>query len=76
MEERRVEYIGRWGKDGPWVLVEGVPADVCTQCGEEFFRSDVAAGLNRAIREGAADGARTVPVTVRDFGSVGQAAQA
>jgi YgiT-type zinc finger domain-containing protein len=35
----------------PVVIVRGVPAQVCRQCGEHFFDSDVAAQLSRLARE-------------------------
>lgn len=67
LEQRRVEYAGRWRKSGRWVLIRDVPARVCTQCGEEFFDSDVAAALTRALKEGAEGGGKTEPMMVREL---------
>ena len=67
LEPRRVEYMSRWGNDGQWVLVKDVPADVCTQCGEQFFAPDIADVLSRVVRDRATQGAEMLPVTVRKF---------
>ena len=67
LEPRRVEYMSRRGSDGQWVLVKDVPADVCIQCGEQFFAPDVADALSRAVRDREIPGAETLPVTVRRF---------
>lgn len=40
VEERLIRYVQDF--EGRVVIVENVPAEVCTQCGEKYLRSDVA----------------------------------
>ncbi|MBN1286919.1 MAG: type II toxin-antitoxin system MqsA family antitoxin [Anaerolineae bacterium] len=35
----------------PVVIIQGVPAQVCQQCGERFYDSDVAERLSRQVDE-------------------------
>lgn len=37
---------------GGWVLIEGVPARVCPQCGESLFDPDTVARLQQIARGG------------------------
>jgi len=36
IEEKRVRVDFRWGDE--LVVIEDVPAEVCQQCGEKYFR--------------------------------------
>lgn len=49
---------------GVTVVVRGVPADVCDNCGEEYFDADVTQRLLDIVREAAAAG---VVVDVRNY---------
>ena len=37
---------------GGWVLIEGVPARICPQCGESLFDPDTVARLQQIARGG------------------------
>lgn len=44
-ERREVTAQNWWGTE--LTLVTGVPAEVCTQCGEQYFDADIAVALDR-----------------------------
>lgn len=52
--------------DGVTRLVQGVPAGVCTQCGEQYLRADVADAIDKIL---ASPPARHEEVPVWDFAS-------
>lgn len=68
MRPAQVEFFGRWG-DGPRVLVTGVPAWRCQQCGEETVDSDTAARLQQILRSGT--DRRIEPLHVREYAHAG-----
>lgn len=51
---------------GGWVLIEGVPARVCPQCGESLFDPDTVARLQQIAR-GGQQPQRTRETPVFDF---------
>lgn len=54
--------------DGQYVLVEGIPAEVCVRCGEQAFSSETAEKV-RLIVQGEAKAAASVSMQVFDFAS-------
>jgi YgiT-type zinc finger domain-containing protein len=46
-EERLIRYVQDF--QGRVVIIENVPAEVCTQCGEQFIRPDVAEKLQKIV---------------------------
>ena len=63
MEPRRVEVYGRWGEHGRPVLVTGVPAMVCKQCGQQDLDGPTAQRVAELWRDTHAG--TVVPLTVR-----------
>ena len=51
----------QWYKDG-LVAVENVPADVCPNCGEEYFSPDVVDKIQKAIEINHSSRTLAVPV--------------
>ncbi len=49
IEERLITYVQEY--KGRVVIVENVPAEVCTQCGERLLRPDVAEKIQRLVWE-------------------------
>ena len=48
-EERLIRYVQEY--QGRIVIVENVPAEVCTQCGEQLLRPEIAEKIQRLIWE-------------------------
>ena len=62
VEEKKVTVDYRWKND--LTIVEGVPAGVCTQCGEQYFRGKIAEEMERLVKEkGEITQEVTVPMT-------------
>ena len=53
--------------EGEYVLVEGIPAEVCTRCGEQSVSLETAETVRRAVKEAAPK--RAVQMLVFDFAS-------
>jgi len=70
----RIDYVGRWGNDGPYVRVTDVPAWECDRCGERTFDHEVAVRLDRLVRDGSSGAERIDPLPVKGFGAL-EAAQ-
>jgi YgiT-type zinc finger domain-containing protein len=51
-------------KDGATLVFKGVPARVCTNCGEEYVDQDITATLLRSAEEAARSG---VQVEIRQY---------
>lgn len=51
-------------RDGTMLVVKGVPARVCENCGEEYVDEEITARLLEAAEEGARNG---VEVDVRQY---------
>ena len=54
--------------DGRWVLVGGIPAEVCMRCGEQSFSPDTAEKV-RLMVHGEAKAITSVSMQVYDFAS-------
>ena len=52
--------------DGQYVLVGGIPAEVCVRCGEQAFRKETVERV-RTMVHGEAKARKTVPMRVFDF---------
>ena len=46
-EDRLIKYMQDY--KGREVIIENVPAEVCTQCGERFIRGDVAEKIQQIV---------------------------
>ncbi len=66
MHRTRIEFLGRWGKAGERVLVTDVPAWECERCGMQTLDTEVAARVERLVRDQSAPG-HMEPLTVREF---------
>lgn len=51
-------------RDGTVVVIRGVPAEVCSNCGEEYIDSETLKDIEAIFDRAVADG---VDVTVRQF---------
>ena len=67
IEERLIRYVQDF--QGRVVIIENVPAEVCTQCGEQLLRPDVAEKLQQIVW-GEVPRAGTVEVDAYDFAKV------
>jgi YgiT-type zinc finger domain-containing protein len=63
--EERVTIV-RFIEERP-VIVEDVPAGVCRQCGERYFRGAVVEAMERQLNEPAPSNARRIAVPVLEF---------
>jgi len=50
---QRIDVMRRW--KGHYVLIENVPAHVCTQCGERYYDAVVAEAMGRIMRASEAE---------------------
>ena len=46
-EERVIRYVQEF--DGRIVIIENVPAQVCTQCGEQLIRPEIAEKVQKIV---------------------------
>lgn len=69
--QKRVD-VERWWQ-GRLVIIEGVPANVCQQCGEMYFNSDVAREMDKIKRAATVSGERFIQVPVRPYRPAPQA---
>ncbi len=67
MHQASVDCLDRWGKDGPYVRVTGVPALVCERCGEQEFSEEVVIRLQKLVREGTDGALRFERLPVKGF---------
>lgn len=49
VEEKKITVDYRW--KGELLIIKDVPAGVCRQCGEQYFRGNVAEEMERLARE-------------------------
>ena len=68
VEEQLIRYVQEVDEHNV-VIVENVPAEVCTQCGETFIRPEVARKIQRIAWEQPPP-KRTVDVPVYDLAEV------
>ena len=62
--EERVDEV--FQIDGQYVLVGGIPAEVCARCGEQAFSRETVEKIRLMVR-GEAKANRSVPMQVFDF---------
>ena len=55
--------------DGEYVLVERIPADVCSRCGEQSFSLETAETVRRMVNKGAIP-AKLIEMRVFQFASM------
>ena len=48
VKTQQVDVMRQW--KGRYVLIENVPAHVCTQCGEQYYDADVAETMDQIMR--------------------------
>lgn len=58
--------VERWCH-GHLIIIEGVPAHVCEQCGEMYFDAEVALQMDRIKKATMVPGERFIQVPVRPF---------
>ena len=49
VDEKNITVDYRW--KGELLIIKGVPAGVCHQCGEQYFRGNVAEEMERLAKE-------------------------
>ncbi|MBI2304371.1 MAG: type II toxin-antitoxin system MqsA family antitoxin [Chloroflexi bacterium] len=49
VEPRLVEFDARWGEKR--AIIRDVPAEVCAQCGEQYFAPEVSCRLEELVRQ-------------------------
>jgi YgiT-type zinc finger domain-containing protein len=62
LEEKRVTVDFRWGEK--LVIIENVPARVCSECGERYYAAKVVRQMEQIAKEGRGDKELHVPVVV------------
>ena len=67
LEERLIRYVSDF--EGCVIIIENVPAGVCTQCGEKVFRPEVVEKIQRVVWEQPPP-RRSVEVPVYDLAEV------
>ena len=61
MKEDRIEHVHRW--EGKLYLLQNVPAEVCSQCGEVFFGPDVLKAMDGVVmQKDKSEGQLSIPV--------------
>ena len=66
-EDRMIRYIQEY--NGRVVIIENVPAEVCSQCGEQLLRPEVAEKLQKIVW-GKAPNPKIAKVDSYDFAEV------
>jgi len=62
------DEVSRWGDEGVYVRVTGVPMWVCDRCGSEVLEGDVAQRVSELVRAGATGADRIDQLPVKAFG--------
>ena len=60
LQERRVTVDFRWGDN--LVIIENVPAKVCSECGERYYGARVVRQMEQLAKEGRKEREVLVPV--------------
>lgn len=68
---KKVDVYRNWR--GGFVIITGVPAHVCAQCGEQYFDAEVALGMDRIKKATRVPGETSVRVPVRPYAAEVQA---
>ena len=50
LEEKKVNYVVDL-KDTIIIIIKGVPAKVCTQCGEQYFDDETAENIEKIVNQ-------------------------
>lgn len=66
--EQLIRYVQQY--DSRVVVVENVPADVCSQCGEQLIKADVAEKIQQIVWGQAGSAPRAMEVDSYDFADV------
>lgn len=64
VQPQRVTVVREW--KGRITVIRGVPAEVCEQCGEQYFGPEAVLGMERLLERPEAE-AETIEVPVRQF---------
>jgi YgiT-type zinc finger domain-containing protein len=70
LEDKKVTVDFRWGKK--LVVIEEVPAKVCSECGERYYSADVSRRMEKIAVEGNKE--RTIEVPLVRLTSVASSA--
>ena len=62
---KKVDVQRNW--HGKLVIISGVPAHICEQCGEQYFDADVALEMDRIKKARCFSGERMIQVPVRPY---------
>lgn len=54
--EKEIDLVRKW--KGKYILIEGVPAGVCEQCGEKYFKNEVAEEMDLIMQTAAEEEAK------------------
>ena len=65
---RLIRYVQEY--KGDVIIIENVPAEVCTQCGEPLIRPDVAEKIQKLVWEQPGSKRKKVAVASYDFAEV------
>lgn len=65
IEEKLVEFDGKWGQKR--IIIRDVPAEVCIQCGEQYFSPEVSRRLEELAKLDTVPGERFIEVPVRNY---------
>jgi len=49
LEEKKVNYVV--DLENTIIIIKGVPAKVCTQCGEQFFNDETAENIDKIVKQ-------------------------
>lgn len=49
LEEKNVNYVV--DLDNTIIIIKGVPAKVCTQCGEQYFDDEIAENIEKIVNQ-------------------------
>ncbi|MBI4668847.1 MAG: type II toxin-antitoxin system MqsA family antitoxin [Elusimicrobia bacterium] len=63
LQEKKVDIDYRW--KGNLCILEAVPAEVCSQCGEKFFTAEVSRQMDELVQSKGF--AKTLQIPVKSF---------
>ena len=49
IEEKKVNYVV--DLENTIIIIKGVPAKVCTQCGEQYFEDEIAENIEKMVNQ-------------------------
>jgi len=65
LEEKLVEFDGRWGQKR--VIINDVPAEACVQCGEQYFTPEVSKKLEELAKQETVPEESFIEIPVRKY---------